>query len=66
MGLIAPLDYRCLANRCLQATRCRRYLTGEAAKNCSVPLAAFDARRTPESCDGFMPRITAPISEDQQ
>lgn len=58
MAMIKPLDYRCL-----QATRCRRFLTGEASKNCSVPLAAFDARRTPDSCDGFLPRITAPITD---
>lgn len=50
------LDYRCLANRCTQATQCRRYLSGSAAKNCTVPIAAFDHRRTAESCDGFLPR----------
>lgn len=51
------LDYRCLGKRCLQATQCRRFLTGTAAKNCTAPLAAFDSRRTAESCDGFLPRI---------
>lgn len=56
------LDYRCLATRCLQGTQCRRYLTGQAAKNCVVPIAAFDHRRTAEKCDGFLQRARGPIN----
>jgi hypothetical protein len=54
--MIEKLDYRCTGNYCLQATRCRRFLTGPEAKNCPVPFAAFDMRDTVE-CDGFLQRL---------
>lgn len=60
--MMQKLDYRCLAVRCLQGTQCRRYLTGQAAKNCTVPIAAFDHRRTVEKCDGFLQRVSGPIN----
>ena len=49
------LDYRCNGNYCLQATKCRRFLSGPEAKNSPVPFAAFDMRDTVE-CDGFLVR----------
>lgn len=52
------LDYRCAGNYCLQATKCRRFLTGPEAKNCIVPFAAYDIRRDTVKCDGFLPRHT--------
>lgn len=55
MDHFKKLDYRCNGNYCLQATRCRRFLTGPEAKNCPVPFAAFDQRDTVE-CDGFLQR----------
>lgn len=54
------LDFRCRAQGCAHGYNCRRFLTGDAAKNCDVPYAAFDMRDTVE-CDGFLPRIMAPI-----
>jgi hypothetical protein len=49
------LDYRCTGNYCLQAMKCRRFLTWPESKNSPVPFAAFDMRDTVE-CDGFMVR----------
>lgn len=60
--MIEKLDYRCLAVRCTQATKCRRFLMGDAAKNSTVRIAAFDSRRTADHCDGFLPRLLAPLS----
>lgn len=60
--MIHKLDFRCLGNYCTTATKCRRFLTGGAAKNCLLPMAAFDRRDKPEGkCDGFLPRIMEPI-----
>lgn len=52
------LDYRCNGNYCLQATKCRRFLSGPEAKNSPVPFAAFDMRDTVD-CDGFLLRRDA-------
>lgn len=65
--MIKKLDYRCLGNYCTTATRCRRFLTGGAAKHSLIPMAAFDRRSKPEGqCDGFLPRIEAPIAIDSE
>lgn len=63
--MIHKLDYRCLGNYCTSATRCRRFLTGGAAKNSLIPLAAFDMRDTVE-CDGFLARIMGPICVESE
>lgn len=63
---VHKLDYRCLAVRCTQATKCRRFLMGDAAKNSTVRIAAFDSRRTPDACDGFLPRITSPLPDAER
>lgn len=49
------LDFRCNANGCAIAAKCRRFLSGPEAKNSPIPFAAFDMRDTVE-CDGFLLR----------
>lgn len=53
------LDYRCRGEGCAQAWACRRFITGDAAKKCTIPFAAFDMRDT-VVCDGFLVRDAAP------
>lgn len=61
------LDYRCLGNFCTQATQCRRFLTGGAAKHSLIPMAAFDRRDKPAGqCDGFIQRQMAPIVTESE
>lgn len=66
MNMISKLDYRCRAIGCTQGNHCRRFITGDAAKNSAVPFAAFDTRRDTVACDGFMPRVMAPIAIDTE
>lgn len=64
---MTKLDYRCLGNFCTQATRCRRFLMGGAAKNSLIPMAAFDRRdKSAGQCDGFLPRVMAPIAIESE
>jgi hypothetical protein len=64
---VQKLDYRCLGNFCCEASKCRRFLTGGAAKNCLIPMAAFDLRdRADGQCDGFLPRIQEPIRVESE
>lgn len=65
MNMIKKLDYRCRAIGCTQGNHCRRFLTGDAAKNSAVPFAAFDTRRDTVACDGFLPRMMAPSLSEQ-
>lgn len=64
--MIQKLDYRCRAIGCAKGNHCRRFLTGDAAKNSSVPFAAYDTRRDTVSCDGFLPRVMAPIAVETE
>jgi len=63
----SKLTHRCKAEGCEYPNECRRYMTGDAAKHSAVPYAAFDVRDTPEGqCDGFLPRIMAPIRVESE
>lgn len=64
--MIHKLDYRCRAIGCTQGNRCRRFITGPEAKNSAIPFAAFDTRRDTVDCDGFLPRIMAPIRVESE
>lgn len=55
------LDYRCRAIGCTQGNHCRRFITGREAASSAIPFAAFDTRRDTVNCDGFLPRIMAPM-----
>lgn len=48
------LDYRCRGQQCRAAKECRRFLTGAAAKQSSVPMAAFDVRLDPGGVCGSL------------
>lgn len=57
----AKLDHRYLGNFCLDATKCRRFIS-EISKGSLIPMAAFDRRdKADGKCDGFLPRIMDPI-----
>lgn len=58
---MSPLDYRCRAVGCCIARTCRRYIPGDAGKASPHPYAAYDHRRTGDECDGYLPRIMAPV-----
>lgn len=59
------LDHRCRGTGCADAYHCRRFLTGDAAKHATAPYAAFDARDT-VVCDGWLPRIMAPVRVESE
>ena len=71
MNMIKKLDYRCRAIGCTQGNHCRRFITGDAAKNSAVPFAAFDTRRDIDQDQfaggryGFLPRMMAPSLSEQ-
>lgn len=57
------IDYRCRGVGCCIAATCRRYMTGEQSTASTADYAAFDHRREGDTCDGYLPRIMAPIGD---
>lgn len=60
---MSKLDYRCRGSACDIAATCRRHMP--AAKNSALPFAAFDVREG-DTCDGYLPRIPAPIRVESE
>lgn len=63
--MMSKLDYRCRAIGCAQGNHCRRFITGDAAKACAIPFAAFDMRDT-VTCEGYLPRVMSPIGNETE
>ena len=60
MNMIKNSTTAAARSGCTQGNHCRRFLTGDAAKNSAVPFAAFDTRRDIGGVRRLLPRMMAP------